>query len=145
MVVAVEMMTAGRTVAAIRDRSPGPSAHGTLRGDRATAPLQHICVFRVSFARSAFQKGTRMRRIDLVTATMQGWARLDPAQRDQFFEAFVRLDRLELRAWLRRRLQYPPLAAVDPAAFTISDADIALLMKNLPLRADDADGDKIIP
>ncbi|WP_166299288.1 hypothetical protein [Bradyrhizobium sp. 2S1] len=86
-----------------------------------------------------------MRRIDLVTATMQGWARLDPAQRDQFFEAFVRLDRLELRAWLRRRLQYPPLAAVDPAAFTISDADIALLMKNLPLRADDADGDKIIP
>ncbi|UGY16819.1 hypothetical protein HAP48_0004610 [Bradyrhizobium septentrionale] len=57
----------------------------------------------------------------------------------------MRLDRLELRAWLRRRLQYPPLAAVDPAAFTISDADIALLMKNLPLRADDADGDKIIP
>jgi hypothetical protein len=45
-----------------------------------------------------------------------------------------------LRAWLRRRLQYPPLAVVDPAAFAISDADMVLLLKNLPLRADDADG-----
>ena len=25
-----------------------------------------------------------MRRIDLVAATMQGWSRLDPAQRDKF-------------------------------------------------------------
>ena len=42
-----------------------------------------------------------MRRIDLVAATMQGWSRLDPAQRDQFFEAFVsaalRLDRVAMR------------------------------------------------
>jgi hypothetical protein len=30
-----------------------------------------------------------MRRIDLVAATMQSLSRLDPAQRDQFFEAFV--------------------------------------------------------
>ena len=42
-------------------------------------------VFVVSFAQSAFQKGTRMRRIDLVAATMQGWSRLDPAQRDPVF------------------------------------------------------------
>jgi hypothetical protein len=46
-----------------------------------------------------------MRRIDLVAATMQGWSRLDPAQRDQFFEAFVsaalRLDRVAMRDWLR--------------------------------------------
>ena len=76
---------------------------------------------------------------------MQGWARLDAAQRQRFFEAFVRaalrLDRLELRAWLRRRLQYPPLAVpVDPAHLTISDADIAALLKGLPLRADVDDG-----
>jgi hypothetical protein len=76
---------------------------------------------------------------------MQGWARLDAAQRQRFFEAFVksalRLDRLELRAWLRRRLKNPPLAApIDPASFTISDADIALLLKKLPLRADETEG-----
>ena len=42
-----------------------------------------------------------MRRIDLVAATMQGWSRLAPAQRDQFFEVFVsaalRLDRVAMR------------------------------------------------
>jgi len=31
-----------------------------------------------------------MRRTDLFEATMQGWARLDAAQRHRFFEAFVR-------------------------------------------------------
>ena len=76
---------------------------------------------------------------------MRGWARLNPAQRQRFAEAFVkaalRLDRLELRAWLLRRLRNPPLAApIDPARFAISDADMGLLMKQLPLRADDADG-----
>ena len=85
---------------------------------------------------------------------MQGWARLDAAQRQRFFEAFLkaalRLDALALRAWLRRRLKNPPLAApIDLARFTISDADMALLLKQLPLRADDADGGtglwKIIP
>ena len=101
-----------------------------------------------------------MRRTDLTEATMQGWARLDAAQRDprvarlcpvrgrshrcaddplrldaahrqRLFEAFLkaalRLDALALRAWLRRRLRNPPLAAtIDPARFTIS---IALLMR----------------
>jgi hypothetical protein len=61
-----------------------------------------------------------MLRTDLIDATMEGWARLNAAQRQRFFEAFVkaalRLDPLALRAWLRRRLQNPPLAApIDPA------------------------------
>ncbi|MET4198745.1 hypothetical protein [Bradyrhizobium sp. LA6.12] len=73
-----------------------------------------------------------MRRTDLSEAVMQAWSRLDAAQRLRFFEAFVaaavRLDKLELRAWLRRRLREPPLVAIDPARFTISDADIALIL-----------------
>jgi hypothetical protein len=85
-----------------------------------------------------------MRRTDLTEATMQGWARLNAAQRQRFFTAFVaaalRLDRLELRAWLLRRLRNPPLVAINPASFTISDADMAALLNKLPLRADDADG-----
>ena len=85
-----------------------------------------------------------MRRIDLVAATMQGWSRLDPAQRDQFFEAFVsaalRLDRVAMRDWLRKRLRNRPLAApVDLTRFTVSDADFAALLKTLHLMADDAD------
>jgi hypothetical protein len=28
-----------------------------------------------------------MRRIDLVSATLEGWARLNPKQRDRFFKA----------------------------------------------------------
>ncbi len=65
---------------------------------------------------------------------MQSWARLNASQRQRFFEAFVkaalRLDRLELRAWLRRRLQYPPLAApINPASFIFADADIASLLR----------------
>ena len=83
-----------------------------------------------------------MRRIDLVAATMQGWSRLDPEQRDQFFEAFVsaalRLDRVAMRDWLRKRLRNRPLAApVDLTAFAISDRDLASMLKQL--RADDAD------
>jgi hypothetical protein len=76
-----------------------------------------------------------MRRIDLTRATMDGWARLNAAQRQRFFEAFVkaalRLDRLELRAWLRRRLQNPPLAPpIDLARwFGDGDIDIALLLR----------------
>jgi len=74
-----------------------------------------------------------MRRTDLTDATMQGWARLDPAQRDQFFEAFVsaavRLDKLELRAWLLRRLRNPPLAPpIDPTRLLFGDGDIAALI-----------------
>jgi hypothetical protein len=75
-----------------------------------------------------------MRRTDLTEATMQGWARLDAAQRDRFFAAFVnaavRLDQLALRAWLRRRLKNPPLAApIDPARLIFADADIASLLR----------------
>jgi len=74
-----------------------------------------------------------MRRVPLVQVTMEAWGRLDAAQRHRFFEAFVaaavRLDKLELTAWLRRRLREPPLAAIDPARFTISDADIAHLLR----------------
>jgi hypothetical protein len=92
-----------------------------------------------------------MRRIDLVAATLEGWARLNPSQRERFFQAglkaALRLDRREFRAWLLRRLGNPPLAApIDPASFAISDADMALLLKQLPLRVDDADrgtGDQI--
>jgi hypothetical protein len=84
-----------------------------------------------------------MRRVDLVEATMQGWTRLDPQQRERFFQAglkaALRLDRLELRAWLLRRLRNAPLAeSIDPARFAISD-DMAALLKAMPLRADDAD------
>ena len=76
-----------------------------------------------------------MRRIDLVAATMQGWSRLDAGQRDQFFEAFVsaalRLDRVAMRDWLRKRLRNRPLAApIDPARFVISDADLAILLRS---------------
>jgi hypothetical protein len=61
-----------------------------------------------------------MRRSDLFEATMQAWARLDAGQRERFFQMFLaaalRLDQLALRAWLRRRLKSPPLAApIDPA------------------------------
>ncbi|KRQ92550.1 hypothetical protein CQ10_36930 [Bradyrhizobium valentinum] len=87
-----------------------------------------------------------MKRTDLTEATMQGWARLDAAQRDQFFEAFVkaavRLDRLELRAWLRRRLKNPPLAApIDPASFISADADIASLLRAAGKAAGKAPGE----
>jgi hypothetical protein len=76
-----------------------------------------------------------MRRVDLTEPTMQGWARLNPAQRDRFFQAglraALRLDRQQFRDWLLRRIGEPPLAApVDPARFAISKADIALLMRS---------------
>ena len=76
-----------------------------------------------------------MPRADLFDATMQGWARLNPAQRERFFQsglkAALRLDRQEFRYWLLRRLGEPPLAApVDPASFAISKADIALRMRS---------------
>src|SRR4051794_10040380 len=90
-----------------------------------------------------------MRRTDLTEATMQGWARLDPAQRQRFFEAFVkaalRLDRLELRAWLRRRLQNPPLAApIDPASLIFADADLANLLQAAGEAAERAEAGRIL-
>ena len=81
-----------------------------------------------------------MRRVDLYEATMAGWARLDPSQRERFFraglKAALRLGPLQFRAWLLRRLRNQP--PDDPAAFAISD-DMVALLKQLPLRADDAD------
>jgi hypothetical protein len=76
-------------------------------------------------------------------------ARTAARTRPAFVSAAVRLDQIALRAWLRRRARQPPLAApVDPARFTISDADIALLMRaarEAPGEArtdrDEADGD----
>jgi hypothetical protein len=68
-----------------------------------------------------------------------------PEQRERFFEAFVsaalRLDRVAMRDWLRKRLRNRPLVApVDPTRFIFADADLAALLKTLPLRAaDDAD------
>ena len=69
---------------------------------------------------------------DLFEATMQSWTRLNPAQRERFFQAglraALRLERQAFRAWLRRRLIEPPLAPpIDPASFAISKTDIALL------------------
>jgi hypothetical protein len=58
-----------------------------------------------------------------------------------FLRAAVRLGGTELRRWLRRRVRTAPLALpIDPARYTISDAEMALLLNKLPLRADDADG-----
>ena len=77
-----------------------------------------------------------MRRIDLVPAVLEGWLRLDPQQRQRFFEAglkaALRLQPLAFRAWLLRRLRNPPLAApVGLTCFAISDRDLAFLLKTL--------------
>ena len=83
-----------------------------------------------------------MRRIDLAAITLESWARLDDRQRQRFAEMFLRagprLGGPEFRHWLRRRVRTAPLAApVDLAAFSISDRDLASMLKQL--RADDAD------
>ncbi|MET3996691.1 hypothetical protein ABID65_008368 [Bradyrhizobium sp. S3.9.2] len=59
---------------------------------------------------------------DLFEATMQGWARLNPQQRERFFQsglrAALRLERQEFREWLMRRIGEPPLAgrSIRPAS-----------------------------
>ena len=83
-----------------------------------------------------------MRAIDLVEATTVAWERLSPSQRDRFFRSFVsaalRLDRVAMRDWLRKRLRNRPLAApVDLTRFTVSDGDLASMLKQL--KADGAD------
>jgi hypothetical protein len=88
-----------------------------------------------------FKGNAKMRAIDLVEATTVAWERLSPLQRDRFFRAFVsatlRLDRVAMRDWLRKRLRNRPLAApVDLTRFAISDADMAALLEQLPFRAD---------
>jgi len=74
-----------------------------------------------------------MRRVDLTEALMQSWARLNAAQRQRFFEAFVkaalRLDQLALRAWLRRRLQNTPLAVPPDPGRLIQDVDIGRFLR----------------
>jgi hypothetical protein len=91
-------------------------------------------VFRFSFAEFRL-KVHEMRRTDLTEATMQGWARLDAVQRQRFFGAF-----LKAALWLdaRRAADFSAAAEassqskrapIDPARFTISVADIALLLR----------------
>ena len=76
-----------------------------------------------------------MRRIDLVEATMQGWSRLDPPQRERFFQAglkaALRLDRLEFRAWLLRRVRTrrSPLRSIRRAS-QFRMRDIAILLRS---------------
>ena len=77
-----------------------------------------------------------MRRIDLVSKTLEGWARLNPQQRERFLEAglkaALRLDRQGFRYWLLRRVRSPPLAPpIDPAVFSLSDRDVAALLQAL--------------
>jgi hypothetical protein len=74
-----------------------------------------------------------MRRIDLLKETMQAWARLDVAQRERFFAAFVAAA-VRLESWSCARgsgvgSESRRLVAIDPARFTISDADIAHLLR----------------
>jgi hypothetical protein len=87
----------------------------------------------------SFSKAAEMRRVDLVETTMAAWARLDAEQRDRFFKAglraALRLQPLEFRAWLLRRIRNWPLSRpADPAAFAISETDVALLLNQAPLR-----------
>jgi hypothetical protein len=77
-----------------------------------------------------------MRRIDLVSATLEGWARLNPKQRDRFLEAGVkaalRLGPKGFRHWLLRRVRSPPLAPpIDLADFAISARDMTALLDAL--------------
>ena len=79
------------------------------------------------------------------TCASLGLVEARPGAARQVFPAFVsaalRLDRVAMRDWLRKRLRNRPLAApIDLAGFAISDRDLALLLKQLPLRANDADG-----
>ena len=75
-----------------------------------------------------------MLRADLYERTVQGWARLNPAQRERFFQAglraALRLERHEFRDWLVRRIGEPPLTdPIEPSSFALSKTDIALLMR----------------
>jgi hypothetical protein len=100
--------------------------------DRTLSAYLRFSFFDFCLLNFAF-KGHEMRRIPLAEATMQGWARLDAAQRQRFFEAFLkaalRLDALPLRAWLRRRLKNPLAEPIDPARLIFGDAGIASLLR----------------
>jgi hypothetical protein len=74
-----------------------------------------------------------MRRVDLFEAAMRGWSRLDPEQRERFFQAglkaALRLDRRQFREWLLRRVRNPPLCAPVDLSRLLADADIALAIR----------------
>ena len=74
-----------------------------------------------------------MQRVELTQATNAGLGTARRSAAPAVFrgvpEGGAAADRLALRASLRRRLQYPPLAAIDAARFAISDADIASLLR----------------
>jgi len=77
-----------------------------------------IFVFALLFFAERFSSVSRMpARIDLYKATMAGWAQLDPSERERLFraglKAALRLDRLEFRAWLLRRLRNPAARSSD--------------------------------
>jgi hypothetical protein len=79
-------------------------------------------------------KGREMPR-DLFEATMRGWARLNPSQRERFFQAglraALRLERQQFREMAHAAAHRAPLAApVDPNSFAISKYDIAVLMRS---------------
>ena len=97
---------------------PGPSENVRNCRDRATAGLQHICNFGFLcfVCPIRFTKGNaKMRAIDLAEATTGSLGAASRSQRDRFFRAFVsaalRLDRVAMRDWLRKRLRNRPLAA----------------------------------
>jgi hypothetical protein len=126
--------------------SGSPKAQDPPGGPRDRAYRAYLqFLFFMFLLLNAFQRAREMPpRVDLFQAGMQGWARLNPQQRERFFQAglkaALRLDRLEFRAWLLRRVRTAPLCApIDPGRYAISD-DMAALLKQLPLRADDADG-----
>jgi len=122
----------GENPAACRVRVPALSKR---RGCEVSTPLTSPPV-----SDTTLLKGREMPRTDpLFERTVQGWARLNPAQRERFFQAglraALRLERREFREWLRRRIGEPPLVApVDPARFAISKVDIALLLAGLGSR-----------
>ena len=61
-----------------------------MRGPRDRTASAYSQFFAFLFAEFRFRGSRELRRTDLFEATMQGWARLDPARRHRFFEAFVR-------------------------------------------------------
>ena len=110
-----------------------------IKAEKARPPtlgIFAIFVLRLSFAENS---GRHKMRNDLLTEMRGAWARLDLAARDQFFDAFLRaalrLNHVDLRAWLRRRVRQPPLGLpADLTNLTFSAADLALLDAQSKLR-----------
>ena len=86
-----------------------------------------------------------MRRIDLFEATMQGWSRLNPSTDGAVFQAglkaALRLDRPRVSGLAPAAGQdrsARPLE-MDPSALCDFRHDMVALLKQLPVRPDDAD------